>query len=164
MATGNGERREETIQLLVFRLGEEEYAVDILQARGIEHLDQGITRVPKAPEFVEGVINLRGDIVPIVDLRKRFGREVKSLGFDSRVIIVDVSGGLGLVGMVVDAIVEVLRVPASAVEPAPEITKGVEAYYLGGVIKVGERLIVMLNLERALSSQETQELAQAKLG
>lgn len=162
MATTERERREETVQLLVFRLGDEEYGVDILQARGIEHLDQGITRVPKAPAFVEGVINLRGEIVPIVDLRKRFGLVIKAIGYDSRVIIVEVENHL--VGMTVDAIVEVLRISSSSIEPAPEIVKGVDAFYLAGVAKIQDRLIVLLNLDRALSAQEAQELSQAKSG
>ena len=162
MAKAGTEHREETIQLLVFKLGDEEYGVDILQARGIEHLDQGITRVPKAPAFVEGVINLRGEIVPIVDLRKRFGLVVKSIGFDSRVIVVEVENNL--VGMTVDAIVEVMRIPLSAIEPAPEITKGVDAYYLAGVAMLEKRLIVLLNLEHALSTQEAQEISQVKTG
>ncbi len=143
-------------------MGDEEYGVDILQARGIEQLDQGITRVPKAPAFVEGVINLRGEIVPIVDLRKRFGLVVRPIGYDSRVIIVELGGNL--VGMTVDAIVEVMRVPSDSIQEAPEIAKGVDAYYLAGVAKMGDRLIVLLNLERALSAQETQELSQTKLG
>ena len=95
-----GEVREETIQLVLFRLGEEEFGVNILQVKEIEKIDQGITRVPKAPHFVEGVINLRGDIVPIVDLRKRFGISLPPLGFNSRVIIVEVNQNL--VGMLVD--------------------------------------------------------------
>lgn len=162
MAAVDNERPEEMIQLLVFRMGDEEYAVDILQARGIEHLDQGITRVPKAPAFVEGVINLRGEVVPIVDLRKRFGLATRGIGYDTRLIIVEVNGEL--VGMIVDAIIEVLRVPSSAIENAPEIARGVDAQYLAGVAKMEERLVVLLNLERALSPQETQELAQTKLG
>lgn len=162
MTNGASEHREETLQLLVFKLGDEEYAVDILQARGIEHLDQGITRVPKAPAFVEGVINLRGEIVPIVDLRKRFGLVVRPIGYDSRVIIVEVAGNM--VGMTVDSIVEVLRVPASTIEPAPEIAKGIDAYYLAGVAKLEDRLIILLNLEHALSPQEVQELSQSRSG
>ena len=162
MATAVTEHREETMQILVFKLGDEEYGVDILQARGIEHLDQGITRVPKAPVFVEGVINLRGEIVPIVDLRKRFGLVVRPIGFDSRVIVVEVDNNL--VGMVIDALVEVLRVPVGSIEPAPEITKGVDAYYLSGVAKLDKRLIVLLNLGHALSAQEAQEISQVKTG
>ncbi|HHU82663.1 MAG TPA: purine-binding chemotaxis protein CheW [Firmicutes bacterium] len=157
-----GEAREELIQLVLFKLGEEEFGVNILQAREIEKLDQGLTRVPKAPPFVEGVINLRGEIIPIVDLRKRFGLTLPPVGYDSRVIIVEVRGAP--VGMLVDAVVEVIRVPVSAVEPPPPITKGVESQYLAGVAKVDNRLIVLLNLDRALSPEESQELAEAELG
>ena len=153
---------DEIVQLLIFKLGDEEYGVDILQARGIEHLDQGITRVPKAPGFVEGVINLRGEIVPIVDLRKRFGRMIGDVGFDSRLIIVEVGGNL--VGMLVDAIVEVVRVASSDIQPAPEITRTADSYYLSGVVNVGNRLVVLLNLDRALSAQEAQELPEVKMG
>ena len=154
------ERQEETTQIIVFKLGEEEFGVDILQVREIEKLDQGITRVPKAP-FVEGVINLRGEIIPIVDLRVRFGLTVPELGLDSRVIIVEV--GEALVGMLVDAVVEVLRIPVSAIEPPPPITKGVDSYYLAGVAKLEDRLIVLLNLERTLSPEEEKELREAEL-
>jgi len=153
---------DEIVQLLIFKLGDEEYGVDILQARGIEHLDQGITRVPKAPGFVEGVINLRGEIVPIVDLRKRFGRMIGDVGFDSRLIIVEVGGNL--VGMLVDAIVEVVRVASSDIRPAPEITRVADSYYLSGVVNVGNRLVVLLNLDRALSAQEAQVLPEVKMG
>src|SRR5690606_35395167 len=102
----NKERQEETTQIIIFKLGEEEFGVDILQVREIEKLDQGITRVPKAPPFVEGVSNLRGEIIPIVDLRVRFGLTLPELGLNSRDIIVEV--GEALVGMLVDAVVEVL--------------------------------------------------------
>lgn len=156
------EVREETIQLVIFQLGEEEFGVRILQAREIEKLDQGLTRIPKAPHFVEGVINLRGEIIPIVDLRKRFGLTLPPLGYNSRVIIVEV--GENLVGMLVDAVVEVLRVPLSAIEPPPPITKGVDAYYLEGVVAIDHRLIVLLNLEKALSPEEAKELSEAELG
>lgn len=155
------EVREETTQLVVFKLGEEEFGVNILQVREIEKLDQGLTRVPKAPHFIEGVINLRGEIIPIVDLRKRFGLTLPALGLDSRVIIVEI--GDEPVGMLVDAVVEVLRVPLSAIESTPSITKGVNSYYLAGVAKIDERLIVLLNLERALSPEETEELSKAEL-
>lgn len=157
---GKVEAVEETRQLIIFKLGEEEFGVEILQVVEIEKLDQGITRVPKAPIFVEGVINLRGEIIPIVDLRKRFGLVIRNIGFDSRVIIVDVSGNK--VGMMVDEVVEVLRLKASLIDSAPDITKGVDSYFLSGVAKVNERLIILLNLERALSSEETAEIGRMK--
>lgn len=156
------EKQEETTQIIVFKLGEEEFGVNILQVREIEKLDQGITRVPRAPHFVEGVINLRGEIIPIVDLRARFGLTLPEVGINSRVIIVEV--GEALVGMLVDGVEEVLRIPVSAIEPAPAITKGVDAYFLAGVAKIGERLIVLLNLERTLSPEEEKELSEAELG
>lgn len=147
---------EESKQLVIFKLGDEEFGVDILQVREIEKLDQQITRVPKSPAFVEGVINLRGEIVPIVDLRKRFGLVVRQTSNEARVIIVDISDGQ--VGMIVDAVVEVIRINVSAIENAPPITRGVDAYFLSGVAKIDERLIILLNLERALSPEEMKEL------
>ena len=110
---------------------------------------------------MEGVINLRGEIIPIVDLRVRFGLTLPELGLNSRVIIVEV--GEALVGMLVDAVVEVLRIPVSAIEPPPPITKSVDSYYLAGVAKLDERLIVLLNLERTLSPEEEKELSEAEL-
>lgn len=152
--------REEIKQLVIFKLGDEEFGVDILQANEIEKLDQGITRVPKAPSFVEGVINLRGVIVPIVDLRKRFGLTVREIGTDSRVIIVEANNNK--VGMIVDAVVEVARVNTSDIEPAPAVTKGIDAYFISGIAKHNNRLIVLLNLERSLSPEEAKELSQVK--
>lgn len=147
---------EESKQLVIFKLGDEEFGVDILQVREIEKLDQPVTRVPKSPAFVEGVINLRGEIIPIVDLRKRFGLVVRQTGNEARIIIVDINDGQ--VGMVVDSVVEVARINVSAIEAAPPITKGVDAYFLSGVAKINGRLIILLNLERALSPEEVKEL------
>lgn len=155
---------EQMLQLVTFKLGEEEFGVDILQVMEIVHLDQGITRVPKAPPFVEGVINLRGDIVPIVDLRKRFGLNLPPIGVNSRVIISQVTDGKSRVGMIVDSVVGVTRIPSSAIEQTPSIAKGVKEAYISGVAKFENRLIVMLNLERALSADEAKELSEAKLG
>lgn len=153
---------QETKQLVIFKLGEEEFGVDILQVREIERLGQGVTRVPKSPAFVEGVINLRGEIVPIVDLRKRFALAVKEIGSEARIIIVEVNDNQ--VGMIVDSVVEVIRINVSAIGIAPTITKGVETYYLSGVAKIDNRLIILLNLERALSAEEVKELDTVKAG
>lgn len=156
----NKEVREETRQFVIFKLADEEFGVDILKVNEIEKLDQGITRVPKAPAFVEGVINLRGEVIPIVDLRRRFNMTMREIGYDSRVIIVEVNGSK--VGMTVDAVVEVARINESAIEPAPAITKGVNSYFLSGVAKIGERLIVLLDLEKALSAEEVSEIGMMK--
>ena len=151
---------EEFKQLVIFKLGEEEFGVDILKVSEIEKLDQGVTRVPKAPVFVEGVINLRGEIIPIIDLRKRFGLVAREIGYDSRVMIVEVSGNR--IGMMVDLVMEVIRIGTSSIETAPAITKGVDSYYLNGVAKIGDRLIILLDLEKALSDEESTELGKLK--
>jgi purine-binding chemotaxis protein CheW len=149
------EVQEETRQLVIFKLGHEEFGVDILQAKEIERMVHEVTRVPKAPAFVEGVINLRGDIIPIVDLRKRFNLGNIDITPKTRIIIVEIEGSQ--IGMVVDAVFEVIRVPVSAIEAAPSITRGVDAYFLNGVANLAERLIILLNLERVLSAEEVRE-------
>ncbi|MGE5557391.1 MAG: chemotaxis protein CheW [Bacillota bacterium] len=152
------EVQEEVKQLVVFRLGDEEFGMDILKAKSIETLDQGITRVPKAPAFVEGVINLRGDIIPIVDLRKRFNLRSSDINPDTRIIIVEVTEND--VGLMVDSVNEVIKVPVSSIEPAPAVTKGIDTVFLEGVAKVDTRLVVLLNLERTLTPEEVSSLEQ----
>ena len=151
---------DELKQLVIFKLAEEEFGVDILQVSEIEKLDQGITRVPKAPVFVEGVINLRGEIIPIIDLRKRFNLPAREIGYDSRVIIVEVSGNR--IGMMVDSVMEVTRISSTAIEKAPAITKGVDSYYLSGVAKIDDRLIILLDLDKALSAEVSTEIGKMK--
>jgi purine-binding chemotaxis protein CheW len=158
MPTFKGELASETKQLVIFKLGVEEFGVDILQVREIEKLDQAVTRVPKSPVFVEGVINLRGEIVPIVDLRKRFGLSVRPICLDTRVIIVEINETL--VGMIVDQVVEVFRLNMAEIQQAPEITKTVDSYFINGVAKINDRLVVLLNLERTLSQDEARELGE----
>ncbi|HOB21927.1 MAG TPA: chemotaxis protein CheW [Bacillota bacterium] len=153
-------KQEEMEQLVVFRLGKEEFGVQILQVQEIILLSP-ITRVPKTPAFVEGVINLRGEIIPVVDLRKRFGLEVGELGEDARIVVVEVEGNL--VGMIVDEVTQPLSIPASQIQPPPPLAGGVEAEYLRGIGKLEDRLIVILNLERALSPEEVKALAEMEV-
>lgn len=159
--SNRGDSISESRQLVIFKLADEEYGVDILQAKEIEKLEQEITRVPKSPGFVEGVINLRGEIVPIVDLRKRFGLAVRPVCLDTRVIIVEINNSQ--IGMVVDSVVEVVRINVADVLQAPEITKTVDSYFINGVAKINDRLIVLLNLERTLSPDEARELGDMNL-
>ncbi|HYH04107.1 MAG TPA: chemotaxis protein CheW [Bacillota bacterium] len=156
-----GETISESKQLVIFKLAEEEYGVDILQAKEIEKLEQDITRVPKSPVFVEGVINLRGEIVPIIDLRKRFGLATRPICPDTRVIIVEINDSQ--IGMIVDQVVEVVRINVSEIMQAPDITKTVDSYFINGVANIGNRLIVLLNLERTLSQDEAKELGDMNL-
>ena len=136
-------------QLVVFDLAAEAYGVDISSVREIIRM-QDITKVPRTPEFVEGVINLRGKVIPVVDLRKRFGFDVEDATKDTRIVVVDISGQD--IGVVVDAVTEVLRVSADAVEPPSSVITTADSEYLLGIVKLSTRLIILLDLEQALSS------------
>ena len=146
------------LQLVTFRIGEEEFGVDILRVQEIIRIME-ITRVPKSPDFVEGVINLRGKVIPIIDLRKRFGLEVKEYVKHTRIIVIEISNMI--VGFVVDAVSEVLRVPADTVEPPPPaVMGGIDSEYISGVGKLEDRLLILLDLDKLLSQEEQAELGQ----
>ncbi|HAG07727.1 MAG: Chemotaxis signal transduction protein [Clostridia bacterium 62_21] len=155
MTTVEEKEREE--QIVVFQLAEQNYGVDIAGVYEIIRMEN-ITRVPRAPSFVEGVINLRGRIIPVIDLRKRFGMPATEHTRASRIVIVEMGGTT--VGMVVDAVLEVLRIPASSIEPPPPVIHGIEAAYLRGIALWDDRLIILLNLERILYDKEKKALAQ----
>lgn len=141
----------EVLQLVTFRLGNEEYSMDILKVQEIiRHMD--LTRVPRTPDFVDGVINLRGRVIPVLDLRKRFGMPADEKTDETRIIVVDVDNSV--VGFKVDAVSEVLRLPADTVEPPPTIVKGAESDYIKGVGKLDNRLLILLDVARILSKSE----------
>lgn len=139
------------LQLVVFSLGREEFAVEVTQVREIMRMEE-ITRMPKSPHFVEGIINLRGQIIAVVELAKRLNLEVGERDSDTRIIVVEAEDIK--VGMIVDAVSEVLRVSADAVEPSPTMATDISAAYLQGVVKQDNRLIILLDLTRVLSLQE----------
>ena len=148
-------------QAVVFSLAGELYGLDISRIQGIIRVPD-VTRVPRAPQFVEGVINLRGEIVPIVNLRERFGRPEQDHTPDTRIINVEI--GDELVGLIVDAVEEVLNIPADAIVPTPELVTSAESPYLRGIAKIGERLVTLLDLDKVLSLGEQaslQELSDA---
>lgn len=142
-------------QLISFEVGDEEYGLDILRVKEVIRIRE-ITRLPKAPSFVKGIINLRGDVIPIIDLRDRFGLEHKEYTTMTRVIVVDVDDKL--VGMVVDAASQVVRIPADQIEPPPPIVGGLSVEYIKGVGKLEERLVILLNIDRILTVEEKVEL------
>jgi purine-binding chemotaxis protein CheW len=143
------------IQLVVFRLAQEEYGVDIQQVREIIKVID-ITRVPKAPEFIEGVINLRGQITPVMDLRKRLDLPELERGEETRIIIIEL--GKNVVGMIVDAVTEVHRLPEKNIDPTPTISSEVGAEFINGVGKLGDRLLILLDLKKVLSKKEEKQL------
>lgn len=146
-------------QLVVFDLASEAYGVDIGTVREIIRL-QEITHVPNAPDFVEGVINLRGKVIPVVDLRKRFGVAVGEQTAESRIVVVDIAGED--IGVMVDAVAEVLRIAADSVESAASIITTADSYYILGIAKLGEQLIILLDLEKVLSQEEKVALLDAR--
>ncbi len=137
----------EEMQLVIFDLGEETYGVDIGSVREIIRI-QEITKVPRTPEFVEGVINLRGKVIPVIDLRKRFGFMKAEATKDSRIVVVDINGSD--IGVVVDAVTEVLRLNTDSVEPPTGVTTTSDSAYLLGIAKLEDRLIILLDLQTAL--------------
>ncbi|WP_308620162.1 chemotaxis protein CheW [uncultured Desulfovibrio sp.] len=147
---------DELLQLVTFSIGEEEFGVNILKVQEIIRTME-ITKVPRAPEFVEGVINLRGKVIPIIDLRRRFGLAPKAHDKNTRIIVIEINNVI--VGFVVDAVSEVLRIPASTVEPPPPVVAGVESDYISGVGQLQDRLLIMLDLDKLLSSEDMEMLS-----
>jgi purine-binding chemotaxis protein CheW len=145
------------IQLVVFDLAGERFGTEIERVHEIIRL-QEVTQVPRAPEFVEGVINLRGRIVPVVNLRRRFGFPEAEATRAGRIVVVDVAGST--IGMVVDAVAEVARVARAAIEPPAPIVSTMNNEFVRGVCKRPDDLIVVLDLERVLGEQSRQQVAE----
>lgn len=145
----------ELVQVVSFQLGTEEYGVDISQVQEIIRMVE-ITHVPRAPHFMEGVINLRGQLIPIIDLRTRFGMERAAPTKSTRIVVTEI--GTKRVGIVVDSVSEVLNIPLDNIEEAPEMIAGVGTEYIQGVGKVNDRLIIMLDLTMVISNDEKQQL------
>ncbi len=141
----------EVLQLVTFRLGSEEFSMDILKVQEIIR-PMELTRVPRAPAFVDGVINLRGRVIPVMDLRRRFSMEPTEDTSEARIIVVELGGRT--VGFKVDAVSEVLRLPVDMVEPPPSIVSGAEIDYIRGVGKLDDRLIMLLDVEKLLTDGE----------
>ena len=139
------------VQLVTFRVGAEEFGLDVFAVHEILR-HQPVTPVPKAPAFVEGVIDVRGTLVPVIDLRRRFELPEAAVDADTRVVLVEFGGER--LGLVVDAVTEVLRVPETAVSLPPRYFKGLAAEFLRGIVRLEKRLVVLIDIERILSSQE----------
>ncbi len=149
----------EILQLVSFNLGPEEFGVDIAAVQEIVRMPE-ITKVPRSPEFVEGVVNLRGKIIPVVDLRKRFRLPVGEATKSTRIIIVTVAKRT--VGMIVDAVSEVLRLDAASVEPTPEmVTTDIDSSFLKGIAKLESRLLILLDLDLILNQEDAGTLVRS---
>ena len=143
-------------QYVVFRLGETQFGVAIGQVLRIVRLTP-ITRVPRAPHFLEGVINYHSQVVPVVDLKKRMAlSDGEEYGEAARILIVEL--GDQSIGMLVDAVVRILRLPDESIEPPPEMVAQVNGIYLTGVAHHEERLTMLLDLSRVLTVEEVAEM------
>ncbi|MCS7053494.1 MAG: chemotaxis protein CheW [Ignavibacterium sp.] len=146
---------DEILQLVSFKIGNEEFGIDILKVEEIIRIIS-ITKIPNAPEFIEGVVNLRGRVIPVVNLRTRLGFERKEFDNQTRVIVVEVNGST--LGFIVDSVREVLRIPKSITEPPPALTTSINTEYITAVGKLEDRLLILLDLEKVLTNQQKEEL------
>lgn len=150
------DQSDDIIQLVSFNIGDEEFGVDILKVQEIIRLVE-ITRVPNAPSFVEGVINLRGKVIPVIDLRKRLGMPSITASSESRIVVVELESRI--IGFLVDCVNEVLRISSSITEPPPAIIAGIDADYITAIGKLEDRILILLDLERILDTNEKENLS-----
>jgi purine-binding chemotaxis protein CheW len=142
-------------QLVIFKTGNEHYGVDIAAVESIIKV-QDITSVPRAPEFVEGITNLRGTVLPVIDLRKRFGLAATESTKDTRIVVIEMNGSV--VGMIVDAVTEVLRISPEAIEPPSPLVTTIDSAFITGIAKVDGRLVILLDLSKVFSMHEKIDL------
>ena len=145
--TGNAQGRE----LLTFTLGREEYGIDILKVQEIRGYD-AVTTIANAPEFIKGVINLRGIIVPIVDMRIKF--KLGSVTYEQTTVVIILNVAKRVVGMVVDGVSDVISLKPDEIKPAPEFGGSLDTQYLLGLGTAGDRMIILVDIERLMTSRE----------
>lgn len=136
-------------QMVLFELGSETYGLDIATVHEIIRM-QPITKVPKAPVYVEGVINLRGKVIPVIDIGKRFGFDKAEGAKNNRIVVVYLQDTT--LGIIVDAVTEVIRIPNDSIEPVSDIVTSDNSEYLLGIAKLADKMVILLALDRLLSS------------
>lgn len=157
LAINGEEAAGELIQLVSFNLDAEEYGIDVLKVREIIRMPN-VTRVPNTPCYVEGVINLRGKVIPVMSLRKRFNLGETENDKQTRIMVMEVDGEL--MGFIVDSVSEVIRISESEIQPPPPVVKsGIDQECMSGVINQPERLLVLLDLEKVSSQDERRMLS-----
>jgi len=151
--------RDEEFQFVIFGLSGEEFGVDISQVREIIRM-QDITPVPKAPEFIEGVVNIRGQIIVVMDLAKRFGLKSEDRSDKARIVVAEVKGNI--VGLIVDEVPEVLRISKNRIDPAPHMLETqIHSEFIKGLGKLENRIIILLDVDKILSQEEAKQVGEA---
>jgi purine-binding chemotaxis protein CheW len=160
LATSDGQELEEQQQYLTFILGGETYAISILRIKEIIQYGQ-VTAVPRMPDFIRGVINLRGAVVPVIDLSARFGKPPTAVGRRNCIIIIEVAQGeeANNVGVMVDAVNAVLEIPGHEIEPAPMFGANIRTDFIAGMGKVNDKFVIILNIQHVLSMDDMVALA-----
>ncbi|WP_416885128.1 chemotaxis protein CheW [Marinospirillum sp.] len=138
-------------EFLTFTLGEEEYAIDILKVQEIRGYD-GVTRIANTPDYIKGVINMRGVIVPVVDMRLKF--HVGEATYNQFTVMIILNLGARVVGMVVDGVSDVVALDAEQIRPAPEFGAALDTQYIKGLVSMEDRMVIVVDIERLMTSQE----------
>ncbi len=142
---------DQVLQFVTFTLNEEEYAVDILNVQEINRITE-IAKVPNSPDYVEGVINLRGKVIPVINLRRKFRFDEKESDDESRIIIMEINEITN--GLIVDSVSEVLRVPAHIIEPPPPMSFDMNSKYIKGIAKIEDRIIILIEINRLIGNSD----------
>jgi purine-binding chemotaxis protein CheW len=141
----------EMLQFVTFRLAAEKFGVNILKVQEINNL-KDFAKIPHAPGFVEGAINLRGKVIPVLNLRKKFGIEEKALDDFSKIVIMNVRGHI--MGILVDSVSDVLRIPQNVIMPPPPVSSEVSAEFIQGIARLDQGLVIILDMEKLLGRDE----------
>jgi purine-binding chemotaxis protein CheW len=149
------------MQLVSFRLAQEEYGIEITKVQEIILMGE-ITRVPQTPDYIKGLINLRSTVIPIVDLRLRFGLPCQDATDETRIMVVNVAGKT--IGIIVDAVSEVLRISDEQIAPPPATVAGLGREYLTGLVKLENRLLILLDIDKILGHEEAAAVEAAAAG
>jgi len=147
---------EDNLQLVTFRLEDEEFGIDIKKVQEINRMID-ITKIPNAPSYVEGVVNLRGKIIPIVSLRTKLGFGQTERDKATRIMVVEIDGNI--LGFIVDSVSEVLRIPGAKIESAPALAGAADSLYIEGVINLTDRMLILLDLKALFEGDKTARMA-----
>ncbi len=153
------EKSLKNIKVIAFRLKDQEYGVDVSQVKSIERLHE-VTKMPKSVDFVKGIINLRGEVTPVINLAERFGLGESETTENSRIIIVNL--GDVQAGLIVDSANDVIDIPTDMIEPPPQILHEVDEEFVQGVAKLDNRLLVIVNLEKIFGENEIEQLEEIR--